>query len=115
MNILPNAENVVIPVEKFTEYALHPVKGKGKAYAFEQVLGYDLSNVDKLIENIRNNITNFESKLKGDNGFGLKYEVLMKLTGSNGRTANVLTGWIVEHGKKETRLTSVYVTNREVK
>ncbi|MDR0293929.1 MAG: hypothetical protein LBH95_07245 [Oscillospiraceae bacterium] len=104
-----------MPVEKFTEYALDPVKGKGKAHAFEKALGYDLSNADKLIENIRKNLKNFEAKAKGDNGYGFKYEVLMNLTGENGKTANVLTGWIVEHKNGETKLTSAYITKREAK
>ena len=112
MNILPNAENAVIPAEKFVEYALHPIKGKGKAYAFEKALGYCLYNVAKLIDNIRKNIKNFEAISRGDNGFGMKYEIMMKLTGENGKVANVITSWIVEYNSGETRLTSAYVTNR---
>ncbi|MCL2698015.1 MAG: hypothetical protein FWE74_08035 [Oscillospiraceae bacterium] len=114
MNILPNVEKVVIPVKKFTDYALHPVKGKGKAYAFERALGYNSFNCNKLIKNIRTNLKNFEAIFKGDNGFGLKYEVILNLKGENGKTANVLTSWIIEHGTAETRLTSAYITNREV-
>jgi len=51
LNILPEAEDAVIPVEKLTDYALHPIKGKGKAIAFDRALGYNLTNADKLIEN----------------------------------------------------------------
>ena len=36
----------------------------------------------------------------------------MRLTGPNGKQANVLTAWIDENGKK--RLTSVYVTDKKV-
>lgn len=109
VNILPNAATAVISIRKFTEYALHPVKSKGKAYAFEKVLGNNLSNSDKLIENIRMNLANFEAKLKGDNGFGFKYEVMMDLLGENGNRANVLTSWIVEHKTGDTRLKSAYI------
>ena len=49
---------------------------------------------------------------KGDNDFGTRYEVMMTLTGENGKTANVLTGWIVEHGSDNVRLTSAYIKNR---
>ena len=109
VNVLPNADNAIIPEEKFFDYALHPIKGKGKAYAFDKALGYNLNNARKLIENIRNNLTNFEAISKGDNGYGLKYEVLMELLGENGKTANVLTSWIVEHESGNTRMTSVYI------
>ena len=64
MNILPNAGKAVIPIEKFTKYVLHPVKSKGKSYAFERVLGYNLSNAEKLMDNIRSNIKNFRSNPK---------------------------------------------------
>jgi len=112
---LPEAENVVIPVEKFTDYALHPIRGKGKAIAFDRALGYNLTNADKLIENIRTNLSRFEAKPKGSNEFGLKYEVLMNITGENGKIAHVLTSWIIEHESKLIRLTSVYIKNRRRK
>ncbi len=38
---------------KLTQYALNPDKAPDKAFAFEKALGYNLSNVDKLIENIQ--------------------------------------------------------------
>jgi len=112
MNILPKADKAIIPIEKFTQYVLHPVKSKGKSYAFERVLGYNLLNADKLIDNIRGNIKNFEAIPKGDNGFGVKYEITMTLLGENGRNAKVLTSWIVEHDSEETRLTSAYIKDR---
>ena len=111
MNILPNADKAVIPLEKFTRYILHPVKSNGKAYVFKRALGYDLSNADRLIENIKRNLKRFEAIPKGDNGYGLKYEIVMKLLGEKGRTAYVLTSWIVEHSNGETRLTSAYIIN----
>ena len=112
MEVLLNADQAIISIEKFTEYALHPIKGKGKALAFEQALGYNLSNAEKLMDNIRTNLNNFEAKLKGDNAFGLKYEVLMNLTGENGKTASVMTSWILEYEVDYPRLTSAYVKNR---
>jgi hypothetical protein len=114
MKILPNADSAVIPLAKFTDYALSPIKGKGQARAFERALGYNLSNVEKLIDNIRRNLKNFEATPKGDNGYGQKYEVIMNLVGENGETATVLTAWIVEHKSGETRLTSAYVKSRRV-
>ena len=95
MTLLPNADDAIISEAKFIEYALHPIKSRGKSFAFEQALGYNLSNVILLIENIKTNLKNFEAIFKGDNGYGLKYEVQMELIGINGNSANVLTSWIV--------------------
>ena len=112
MAVLPNAENVIIPIEKFTEYALHPVRSKGKHIVFERALGYNLSNAELLKENIRANIRFFEANPTMDNGYGQKYEVIMSLRGENGNIADVFTCWIVEHGTEEPRLVTTYVTKR---
>ena len=109
MDILPKADNVVIPEEKFTKYALDPTRQPNKAAAFELALGYNLSNVQDLIDNIRANITKFPATHKGDKGYGDIYEVIMRLTGKNGKTAQVATGWLNDKSNGEMRLTSAYV------
>ncbi len=103
---------LALPMAKFTQYALNPEKQLDKAYAFKRALGYDLSNVDELIENILNHADVSKFVSKGDIGYGKKYEYVMTLTGANGRNASVLTAWIEEDGKL--RMTSVYVTERKV-
>lgn len=115
--LLPNYQEAVIPQEKFTNYALdkNNPKGKDKAIAFEKALGYNLSNAGKLIENIKNNIDKFNAVEKPDKGYGKVYEIIMTLTGENGKIANVKTGWIIDKNTGETRLTSAYVTSKKWK
>jgi len=115
MDILPKYEDAVIPQEKFTKYALDSDKDPDKATAFRMALGYTQENSDLLIENIRHNIPNFESVFKGNNGFGDTYECVMNLKGENGKTANVVTSWIIENGDNFPRLTSAYVTNKKMR
>jgi hypothetical protein len=110
--ILPKANEAVIPVEKFTKYALDPLNSKGKSVAFEKALGYSLDNVDLLIDNILRNLANYPATYKGNNKFGETYTVLMTLTGANGKTANVLTSWIDDKQTGKMRLTSAYVKKR---
>jgi len=112
MNLLPRHEQVVIPVRKLTDYALNPDKQPHKALAFKLALGYDLSNYEKLILNIKTNIGLFSAKTKNNKGFGDVYEVMLKLTGENGKTANVLTGWIDDVNSGEIRLTSLYIIDK---
>jgi hypothetical protein len=109
MNILPRYNEAVIPMEKLTEYALNPNKQPHKALAFELALGYNQDNAEKLAENIISNLHKFSAKSKGDRGFGTLYEVVMELTGENGKTARVLVGWIDDVFTGEMRLVSVYV------
>ena len=105
---------MIIPKEKFTEYALDPIKQPDKARAFREALGYTKANFQDLIDNIRCNISKKDFVFKRSNGHGKLYEYIMRLVGANGKEANVCTGWIVEIGKKELRLTSAYVTEKKV-
>lgn len=106
---LPKYENSVIPRAKFTEYALNPAKDPNKAEAFEMALGYTTQNADHLIEQIRSNLPLYQAIEKGDRGYGMTYEVIMDITGPNGKTAKVLTAWIDDRSKGEMRLTTVHV------
>ena len=115
--LLPNHEKAIIPKEKLVDYALnmqHPI-GKDKAIAFEKALGYNQSNYEKLIDNVKRNIPNYNAVHKGSNEYGEKYEILMTLFGENKKYANVKTGWIVEKETNQTKLTSLYVTSRKWK
>lgn len=103
-----------IPEEKFTKYALDPVKQPDKAKAFKESLGYTLENYQELIDNINANFNEKAMKIKGENQYGTLYEYVMKLKGANGKEANVCTGWIVKNGESEPQLTSAYVTKKGV-
>lgn len=103
---------IAIPVKKLTGYALDPQKAPDKANAFKLALGYDQSNADELLQNIVDHVDESKFVEKGNVGYGMLYQSVMRLTGPNGKQANVLTAWIDENGKK--RLTSVYVTDKKV-
>jgi len=111
MQPLPDYERAVIPIEKFTQYILDPIRSKGKAIAFERVLGYTIRNAGKLVENIRAQLGEYGATEKGDKGYGMTYEVIMELTGVTGRQAKVLTAWITDKATGEIRLVSAYIKN----
>ena len=110
--MLPNVDKIRIPKEKFTQYALDFKKDKDKATAFQYALGYNKTNSDLLIANILANVRSFEAIPKGDDGYGMRYEVIMTLKGVNGKTANVLTAWLHDVEADEMRLISAYVDKR---
>ena len=95
--------------EKLTQYALNPLKDKHKAAAFRLALGYQLQDVDELMRNVAAHINNFTAVEKPDNGYGKRFQILMELTGKNGKTANVMTAWLQDKDTKIIRLTSIYV------
>lgn len=102
-------QNASIPDEKFYQYALNPTKSPDKAKAFKSALGYDLDNARDLIANIREHFDKTLLKPKGDNGYGQRYEMIMELTGPNGKSAKVLTAWIDDKEKREFRLVTVHI------
>ena len=113
MHLLPRYNRAVIPIEKFTKYSLNYERDFDKATAFNLELGYNIANVNKLIENIKNNLCNFECTEKGDIGYGMRYEVVMLLVGENRRSARVITAWIDDTKNYEMRLTNAYVDKRK--
>lgn len=109
---LPRYEEAIIPESKFNMYALNPDKDPDKARAFKEALGYDLSNYHDLIADIRQHLPECEALEKPDNGHGRRYEVVMSLTGPNGKTADVLTAWIDDMENGEMRLTTAHIDRR---
>ena len=103
-----------IPKEKFTMYALDPVKQPDKAKTFKEALGYTKENYQDLIDNIQNNFKDDFMVLKNEDKFGKRYEYVVESTCANGRKANVCTGWIKENDSSEPRMTSAYVTKKKV-
>jgi hypothetical protein len=107
--------NSFIPEDKFTKFALdrtHLKGGRDKAIAFDQALGYNQSNYQHLVENIRSNLKRYPAKHRGKSEHGDRYEVIMDLTGPNGKTAKVLTGWLVDKNGKA-RLVTAHVDKRK--
>jgi hypothetical protein len=113
MNTLPRTDEAVIPLEKILNYALSFSNDKNKAIAFEKALGYNVNNADMLISNVKNNLKQYPAKAKGNKGFGERYEVVLYLTGVNGKQAKVITGWIDDASTGEMRLTTIYVDKRK--
>lgn len=107
-----NSKSFTISRSKFTDYALNPEKAPDKARVFKSALGYDKDNCDKLIEDIEKHADTHKMIEKGDNGYGMRYEQVIKLKGPNDKEANVLTAWI-DDKDESLKLTSVYVTKKE--
>ena len=110
------AENLIIPKDKLVAYALNKEHKLGgpKAVAFEKALGYTKDNYKDLSDKVKNSIGDFDIVNKGATKHGVKFEVLMTMTGPNGKSANVITGWIIKNNEQQPRMTTIYVTGKEV-
>jgi hemerythrin-like domain-containing protein len=110
MNLLPNYERAVLPIEKLTNYCLnaeHP-EGKHKAFVFEKVLGLTLADAQWLKAKILDNLAFYGAKEMEENEFGRKYMVEMAIE-KEGNKANVRTVWIIEKSDLAPRLVSCYI------
>jgi len=106
MNTLPRAKEAVIPIEKFTKYALNPDGDKNKSFAFLVALGYKAENAGQLIDQIRLGLSRSPAVEKGDAGYGMRYQVIMFVKGANGKTAKIKTGWIDDNTTGEVAIIS---------
>jgi hypothetical protein len=107
---LPNYEKAIIPDAKIFNYALnmdHPV-GRNKAVVFDNVLGYNKSNGEKLISAIREHLPQMEC-ISRKGKYGVQYSGKIDLTGPSGRTARVKVAWQIDNGTDFPKLTSIYV------
>ncbi|MGH8065855.1 MAG: DUF6883 domain-containing protein [Candidatus Entotheonellia bacterium] len=95
MNPLPNYEEAVIEDSKFVSYALNPQSDRGqhKARVFESALGFNLSNWERLKQAILDALPFWPATLTSETTFGKKYEIVVPITGANGRTVDVITVW----------------------
>jgi vacuolar-type H+-ATPase subunit H len=104
---LPGFKQAELPADKFRRYALDKSKDYDKAVAFEKALGYTKDNYRELQQAIKDQLETAAATKKGSNQYGDKYEVVMNITGPNGKTAKVLTGWLVN--SQGTRMVTVHV------
>lgn len=108
---LINAEKAVIDPNKVTSYALnttHPVGGN-KAKVFESALGYNQTNAGALIAKVQEGAKLYPAQLGKADKFGQRITIDMPITGPNGNTATVRTGWIYDPGSSTPRMTTLYV------
>ena len=92
-------------------YALDPnhPEGRHKSKVFEAALGYNQSNADKLMTQICKNLPESRAALGKKDKYGQRYTVDVLITGANGKTAIVRTGWIIKPDASKPELTTLYV------
>lgn len=110
---LPNADRVVIDVRKLKDYALsdtHPV-GRFKS-AFFAALGFSAADWAEFEMQLRQIAWQGAAEISERNSYGQKYAVRGTLRGQEGRSAEVVTIWIVLNGESTPRFVTVYPEDR---
>ena len=111
---LPNAENAVIDPKKIYGYSLKADHAEGgpKAEAFKTLLGFDQSNGDELIAQIRKGVLDNAANEGVTDEHGKRFDVDIPVTGPNGNTETVRTGWIFDPGSTAPRLSTAFIRSR---
>ncbi|MCH5186823.1 MAG: minor capsid protein [Oscillospiraceae bacterium] len=106
---LPNADKATADDRKFTEYLFNPdnPRGMAKGHAFTDRLGYSKDNYEELRNELLKRAEKYPTVLKGNNGYGDRYEQKIVLYGKKGTPANVVVAWLVD--EDGTKMTSVYI------
>ncbi len=110
MPLLPNAEFAEVPIEKLRDYALnpeHPV-GKHKARVFQLVLGLTVDDAAFLKDKILLAVLENEAILTRHDEYGKRFNMEFELE-NKGRSATIMTAWILVENELAPRLTSCYV------
>jgi hypothetical protein len=108
---VPNAEQAQVDMRKLVDYALnseHP-EGSDKALVFASALGITTNHAELLRDALLKAIQAEDAIIGEKNEFGQRYRIDFEMTGPNGKTATVRSGWIVRFDEDFPRLATVYV------
>ncbi len=110
---IPNAGRAVIEATKLHGYLLstsHPI-GRFKA-AFFRALGYSADEWRRLEADLRAQHLTREAIPVETSGYGQKYEIRATLVGPAGRTADVVSVWVILAGEDFPRFVTAYPGGR---
>lgn len=98
--------NAIIPEAKLTKYLLVRKQKDDKSQFLAQA-GYQLDNWQNLEQDLRTQILPLKAVLVKQTEWGINYNITGALTGPNGVTLQVITGWIVNFNPPETRFVTL--------
>jgi hypothetical protein len=104
--------------KKLINYALDPNNtngGSDKARVFQSALGFNQSNANQLMSQVRTKLPHTETTVVTKTEYGQTFQVDMEITGVNGKSAIVRTGWIIRNGSDHPDLTTIYVKGAKQK
>ena len=106
---LPNRDRAFIDETKLRGYLLsrQHTLGRFKA-AFFASLGYTEENWTQLDEDIRSQHLRLDVEKETATPYGRKFTITGPVTGPTGRTANVVSVWIIRDGEDSPKLVTAY-------
>lgn len=112
LQLLPNFEQAVIPIEKLRNYSLNPnhETGRHKAAVFKNMLGFEERHADVLAELIRKTLSQAPSERDKLDEHGERWTTYHPIVGLNGLTVVVTVAWIFRKERSDIpELISCYI------
>lgn len=100
-----------MPAAKLRDYLLNPVHPQGgpKARVFAAVLGVTRADWQYLRQQLVTGVRSAPAQLRRSTPWGDLYEAAFDVTGHDGRTHQVRTGWIIRTDDPRPHLITAYV------
>lgn len=113
---LPNASKAFVDIRKLIEYSLDfdSPRGRHKARVFKAVLGIEVNDAELLKKLILESVFSGDYILGELDFYGQRYSGRCKIE-FGGKSATIQTRWIVRRDEDFPRLTSVFVSKKELK
>lgn len=106
---LPNASQAIIDPAKLRDYLLSPSHPVGRFKApFFGVLGYGQDQWPQLEADLRSQHLSLDVIPATSSAYGMKYEIRGMLTGATGRSAEIVSVWIILAGEEAPRFVTAY-------
>lgn len=117
---LNNASRAKLDRDKLVSYSLNPnhPTGKDKARVWQAALGVTEKDADIILDQVMALLPHMEASYRGANDYGAKYNVTIPVTGPNGKTVDVTTGWMYDFKGKDVistqpRLTTIFIAGKK--
>lgn len=106
---IPNASRAIIETTKLRDYLLSPSHPVGRFKApFFAALGYQQEQWPQLEADLRAQLAMHDALPVASSPYGQKFEIRAVLTGPSGRSAEVVSIWIILVGDDVPRLVTAY-------
>ena len=106
---LPNTSRAIIEPAKLRDYLLSPAHPVGRFKApFFVALGFSQDQWSRLEADLRAQHLSQEAQPASSSSHGQKYEIRAILTGPAGRSAEVVSVWIILAGEEAPRFVTAY-------
>lgn len=106
---VPNASRAIIEVPKLRDYLLSPSHPVGRFKApFFAALGYSQEQWPQLEADLRAQLVLQDAQPAAASPYGRKYEIRAILTGPSGRSAEIVSIWIILSDEDAPRFVTAY-------